>query len=292
MANILSNLEAFFKQKNILTRLIIINIVAFLLIRLSVVIATLFNVEGWSLLQYLDLPSYIPQLIKEPWTLLSYAFVHFEFLHILFNLLWLYWFGQIFLLFFNEKQLLGVYLLGAFSGALFYVSSYNIFPLFSNVVTSSWLIGASASVMAVVFAASFYKKDYRINLLFIGSIKIYYVALISLLLDMLAITSSNAGGHWAHIGGALFGICFALCYQKGKDLVAPLNRCLDWVVNLFKKKPVMRVTYQKRESDYRYNEMKNRKTQDLDDILDKVKKSGFDSLTKDEKRRLFDASNK
>ena len=292
MANILGSIERFFKQKNILTRLILINISIFLLIRFSVVIMTLFNIEGWSLWQYLDLHASIPHLLHEPWTLFSYMFVHLDFLHILLNLLWLYWFGQIFLLFFNEKQLTGVYLLGGLFGALLYAFSYNIFPYFSDKIEVSTLIGASASVMAIVFAASFFKKDYSINLLFIGSVNIYYIALVSLVIDLLAVTSSNAGGHWAHLGGALFGICYALCYRKGKDLAAPVNWLIDRIVNMFKKKPKMRVTYQKREPDYRYNDKKNKETQGIDSILDKIKKSGYDSLTKEEKKQLFDASNK
>ncbi len=292
MAGILGNIEDFFRQKSLLSRLIIVNLLVFILIRLLGAFAMLFNVEGLSVIRYLELPAALPQILREPWTVISYMFVHYDFWHILFNLLWLYWFGQIFLRFFNPKQLFAIYILGGISGALFYVLSYNIFPYFNNVVDSSYLIGASAAVMAIVFAASFYQKDFRINLLFIGSIKIYYLALASLLLDMLAITSSNAGGHIAHIGGALFGILYAYYFRKGKDLTAPLNKIIDQIVGIFKKKPPMRVTYKRREDDYEYNARKNKENQEIDKILDKIKKSGYDSLTKEEKQQLFDAGNK
>lgn len=290
MATAINNIKYFFKQKDILSQLIIINVAVFLPVRLMEVFLTLFQIEEWSIIRYLQLPASFIQLIKEPWTFISYMFTHYDFLHIIFNMLWLYWFGKIFLMFFNSKQLLGTYLLGGLAGALFFLLSFNIFPYFSNVVDSSRLMGASAAVMAIVFAASFYKKDFRINLLFIGSIKIYYVALASLFIDLLAITSSNAGGHLAHIGGALFGIWYAAAYQRGIDLTKRLNKSMDVFVNLFKKKPVMKVSYHRRESDYQYNDLKNKENEAIDEILDKIKKSGYNSLSKEEKKRLFDAS--
>jgi len=292
MGSVLDRITTFFRQKSILVRLILINLIVFLVLRFSAIVLTLFTVEGWSLMRYLELPAHFSQLLYHPWTLLTYMFVHYDFWHILINMLWLYWFGQIFLLFFNEKQLTAVYLLGGFCGALLFILSYNLFPYFYAVVEGSYLIGASASVMAIVFAASFFKKEFRINLFLIGSVKIYYVALVCLLIDLLAVTSSNSGGHLAHLGGAGFGILFALSYQKGKDITSPLNKTIDKLVNLFKKKPKMKVTYQKREKDYQYNEKKNKDSQEIDKILDKIKKSGYNSLTKEEKNSLFDASKK
>jgi membrane associated rhomboid family serine protease len=290
MATAIGNIKQFFKQKDILSQLIIINIAAFLFVRLTEVFLKLFRMEEWSAIRYLQLPASFIQLTEEPWTLITYMFTHHDWLHIIFNMLWLYWFGKIFLMFFNNKQLLGTYLLGGFAGALFFQLSFNVFPLFRDSIDSSRLMGASAAVMAIVFAASFYKKDFRINLLFIGSIKIHYVALASLFIDLLAITSSNAGGHLAHIGGALFGIWYATAYQRGVDLTKCLNKSIDWFVNLFKKKPVMRVSYHRRESDYQYNDRKNKENEAIDRILDKIKKSGYNSLSKEEKKRLFDAS--
>ena len=252
----------------------------------------LFNVQGVPFLLYLQLPASPELLLFRPWTLFTYMFTHFDFLHILFNMLWLYWFGGLFLNFFNERQLGGLYILGGLAGAILFVLAYNIFPYFQNVASFSYLMGASASVMAIVFAVSFYRKDLEINLFLIGRIKLIYLAIFTLVIDLLAMTSDNAGGHIAHIGGALFGIWFASRIRNGKDLTAPMNRLIDWFVNLGKRKPKMRVTYKRNETDYEYNARKHQESVDLDTILDKLKRSGYESLSAEEKKRLFDASKK
>lgn len=292
MESFFTNLKNTFQAGNILAKLIYINVGVFLLVRLLGVIFLLFNMPGISFLQYLQMPSSPELLLFRPWTVITYMFTHFDFLHILFNMLWLYWFGGLFLSFFNERQLGGLYLLGGIAGAVLFMLAYNIFPYFQTVASSSYLMGASASVMAIVFAVSFYRKNLEINLFLIGRIKLIYLALFTFVIDLLAITSNNAGGHIAHIGGALFGIWFAAQIRKGKDLTAPMNRAIDWVVNLGKRKPKMRVTYKRAETDYEYNARKNRQSADLDAILDKLKRSGYESLSADEKRQLFDASKK
>lgn len=292
MDGIFTNLQKTFRQGNILAKLIYINVGLFILIRLAGVLFMLFNVPGIPFLPYLQMPSSPELFLTRPWTLITYMFTHFDFLHILFNMLWLYWFGGLFLTFFSERQLGGLYLLGGIAGGILFIATYNIFPYFEQVAYSSYLMGASASVMAIVFAVSFYKKDLEINLFLIGRIKLIYLALFTFVIDLLAITSENAGGHIAHIGGALFGIWFAARIQRGKDLTAPMNRVVDWVVNLFKPKPKMRVTYKRPETDYEYNARKHREHVDLDTILDKLKRSGYESLSAEEKKKLFDASKK
>ena len=254
------------------------------------VLFLLFNVQDIPFLFYLQLPASFEALLLRPWTLVTYMFTHYEFLHILFNMLWLYWFGGLFLTFFNERQLGGLYLLGGLAGAIFFVLCYNIFPYFLDMVDFSYLIGASASVMAIVFAISFYRKDMEISLFLIGRVKLIYLALFTLVIDLLAITSDNAGGHIAHVGGALFGIWFASQMRVGKDLTAPINRLVDKFVNLFKRKPKMKVTYKRAETDYEYNAHKRQEEADLNDILDKLKRSGYQSLSAEEKKKLFDAS--
>ncbi len=292
MGSFFTNLGRSFQSGTILSKLLYINIGIFLLVRLLDVVLLLFNARGIPLLLYLQLPASPESLLYRPWTLLTYMFTHFDFLHILFNLLWLYWFGGLFLNFFSERQLGGLYLLGGLAGAVSFILAYNIFPYFRDVASFSYLIGASASVMAIVFAVSFYRKDLEINLLFIGRVKLIYLALFTLALDLLAMTSENAGGHIAHIGGALFGIWFATRMRAGKDFTEPMNRLVDKCVNLFKRKPRMRVTYKRNETDYEYNARKHQEAEDLDAILDKLKRSGYESLSADEKRRLFDASRK
>lgn len=248
------------------------------------------------------MPSSPVLLLHRPWTLITYMFVHFDFLHILFNMLWLYTFGRIFLLFFTGRQLGGLYVLGGIMGALLFLVAYNIFPYFSAVSSSSFLVGASASVMAIVFAVSFYQKDYKLNLLFFGQLKLIYLAIIALIIDILAITSENAGGHIAHIGGALFGILFALQYGKGKDITNFMNKLIDNAVNLFKRKPKFKIytnknyksepAYRRPETDDEYHRRKNAEEKKMDEILDKLKRSGYESLSSEEKKTLFNASKK
>lgn len=292
MDSIFTNLKRMFCSGNILAKLIYINVGLFVIIRLTSVILMLFNLGSIPFLQYLQMPSSPELLMYRPWTIITYMFTHFDFLHILFNMLWLYWFGGLFLSFFSERQLGGLYVLGGIAGAILFMVAYNIFPYFREAAAYSYLMGASASVMAVVFAVSFYKKDLEIGLLLIGRIKLIYLALFTFVIDLLAITSDNAGGHIAHIGGALFGIWFAMRIKEGKDLTAPMNRIIDWAVNLGKRKPKMHVTHKRAETDYEYNARKNRDSATLDIILDKLKRSGYESLSSEEKKQLFDASKK
>lgn len=292
MESIFTDIKRKFRSGNILAKFIYINVGVFLLIRLTAVFFMLFNVESIPLLTYLQMPSLPVALLHKPWTLITYMFTHYDFLHILFNMLWLYWFGAIFLQFFTPRQLGGIYLLSGIAGAILFMLAYNIFPYFQAMAAQSALIGASASVMGIVFAVSFYKKDYEINLLLIGRIKLIYLALFTLLIDLLAITSTNAGGHIAHLGGAFFGIWFASRIQVGKDLTAPMNRLIDKIVNIGKRKPKMKVTYKRAETDYDYNRRKHQENVDLDTILDKLKHSGYESLSAEEKKTLFDASKK
>ncbi len=293
MDGIITNLKRSFQAGSILKKLIFINIAVFILIRLLGILLLLFNLQDFPILLYLQLPASPMALLSRPWTLFTYMFTHFEFLHILFNMLWLYWFGELFLQVFNERQLGGLYVLGGLAGALLFVVSYNLFPYFQEVASFSFLMGASASVMAIVFAISFYRKEIEIHLLLFGRIKLIYLALFTFVIDLLAMTSDNAGGHIAHIGGALFGIWFASRYAQGKDLTAPINRLIDKLVNLGKRKPKMSVTYGGRSNkDWEYNARKQQQAANIDAILDKLKRSGYGSLSADEKKQLFDASKK
>ncbi|MDD4514705.1 rhomboid family intramembrane serine protease [Massilibacteroides sp.] len=290
MESIFTNLKQTFRNGAIPIKLIYINVGVFLIVRLLGVLFLLFNIQGIQILDFIELPSSISSLLFKPWTLITYMFTHFDFFHILFNMLWLYWFGNIFLQFFNPRQLGGLYILGGLAGALLFILTYNTLPYFKPVVSYSALIGASASVMAIVFAISFYRRDLEINLLLIGRIKLIYLALGTIVIDFLAITSDNAGGHIAHIGGALLGILFASQMKQGKDLTKPIIKFLDWVADLRKPKPKMRVTYKRGETEYEYNERKNKKNDEIDRILEKLKRSGYESLSSEEKKKLFDAS--
>jgi membrane associated rhomboid family serine protease len=288
-----TKIKQLFARSDIPVKLIYINVGVFILIRLIIVVFTLFQVGGVHFMQYLQMPSSWRLLLYRPWTMITYMFLHVELLHILLNMLWLYWFGRIFLRYFNARQFGGLYVTGGIFGAFFFLIAYNLFPYFVNVVGSSYLMGASASVMAIVFAVSFYQKNHEINLLFIGRIKLIYLALGALLIDLLSIVSANAGGHIAHIGGALFGILFAVQYRKGSDLTVSVNRLIDRMVNWRKKRsPRMKVTYKKQETDEVYNMRKRKEMDTLNEILDKLKQSGYESLSSEEKKMLFNASKK
>ena len=290
---IFTKIRQTFTQGTIPIKVIYINVGIFLLTGLINVVNQLFQIGNMEFMQYFYMPSSYTLFLFRPWTILTYMFLHADLWHILFNMLWLYWFGIIFLQFFNERQFGGLYLMGGIVGAIFFLVSYNLFPYFRNKPYTEYLLGASAAVMAIVFAVSFYRKDYAINLLFLGRIKLIYLAMIALAIDLLSVTSENAGGHLAHIGGALFGILFATQYSRGKDLTVFVNRLIDNLVNWKKRRRVkMKVVYRKPETDVEYNLRKRTEADLLDEILDKLKRSGYQSLTAEEKRVLFDASKK
>jgi membrane associated rhomboid family serine protease len=292
MENIFTNLQRSFSRGSILTKLIYINVGVFIVLHLWRICFILFNLPEIALLPYLQMPSSPVVFLAKPWTVVTYMFTHSDVLHILFNMLWLYWFGTIFLQFFNLRQLGGLYILGGIAGGCLFMAAYNVFPYFLNLAAGSALMGASASVMAIVFAVSFYRKDYYITLLFLGRIKLIYLACGVFIFDLLAITSSNAGGHIAHLGGAFLGIWFASRIKKGKDLTAPLSRLPDVFVNMRKRKSKMYISYKRNETDYEYNARRQAANAELDAILDKLRQSGYAGLSSKEKRKLFEASKK
>jgi membrane associated rhomboid family serine protease len=290
MTTIISNIEGFFRQKSVLSSLIIINLGVYLFIKIIGVFFLLLDINPVHFIGIFRLPASFSQLLFHPWTLITYMFTHWGFWHILFNLLWLYWFGLIFLRFFGPKQLGGLYILGGIAGGLLFVLSYNIFPYFRDYIGTSYLIGASASVMAIVFATAFYRKDYEVGLIFIGNIKLIYIAIFFFVLDLVSIETDNPGGHIAHIGGALMGFWFAKAYIKGRDLTAWPNSFIDGIVNFFTKKQrqkQFRQTHRRPETDFEYNKRRNDNNNEIDRILDKIKKSGYNSLSDDEKKTLF-----
>ncbi len=284
---------------NIIIRLIFINVAVFLLINIIGLFSFLFTgagAESLGLIDWLAVPADLGKLLYRPWTLITYAFLHYDFLHILFNMLWLYWFGKIFLEFLSSKQLLNVYLLGGISGAALYILAYNVFPAFSQSVPYSYALGASAAVYAVVIAIAAFVPDYSIILMFIGRVQIKYIAIFVVVLDLLSISGGNAGGHIAHLGGALFGFLFATQIKSGSDITAWFGKFTNDIASWFKAKPKMRVTENKFKnkpaSDIEYNQQKAVNQEVIDKILEKISKSGYNSLTKKEKEILFKMSNK
>ena len=299
MADIITDIKNNFKRGAAYIQLIYINVGIFLITAILSVFFLLFNRSIAEGLQWLELPASVGRFIQQPWTLITYMFMHADIFHILFNMLWLYWFGSIFMNFFTNKHLRGLYILGGICGGLLYMLSYNIFPYFANAVYTSVMVGASASILAIVTAAAYREPNYPLGLLFLGTIRLKYLALVVVVMDLLLMTSGNAGGHIAHIGGALAGLGFAAGLNKGIDLTAWINRTLDWFTALFSKKQranckraKMKVNYSGQNKDYEYNANKKAQSDKIDRILDKLKKSGYNSLTAEEKKSLFDASKK
>jgi membrane associated rhomboid family serine protease len=295
MADIIDNLKHKYRTGSVMTRLVFINVIVFFALKIIGVFFTLFNINSLDIIVFLGIPSHIPLLLNRLWTPFTYMFVHEGFLHLLFNMLWLYWFGQIFLQYFSGRSLGSLYVLGGLAGALLYVAAFNSIPYYMD-MNRGWMIGASASVMAIVMGAAFYRPDVQLNLLFIGPVKIVYIAIFAFVLDFLSLgNATNPGGHVAHIGGALLGYLFAMQYKRGKDITNWMSKWIDWLAGLFKprqRKSKMKVEFTRNETDWDYNKRKNSEQAEIDAILDKLKKSGYSSLSSDEKKKLFDASKK
>lgn len=287
-------IKASFRSGSSLTRLIYINCGIFLILKILYVLFLLAGAgENFysAVLEWIGVPAAPEYLLYRPWTLLTYMFTQFEFLHLLFNMLWLYWFGSFFLNYFTERQLTGVYILGGLAGALLFIACYNVLPYFDTFTRlSSWAIGASASVMAIVFAVCTYLPQHKVYIFLIGPVKLIYLALFTALIDLLSIQYGNAGGHIAHLGGALFGWFFTLGIRSNRDLSFGIGRIGDVLKQAFAPRKKMRVKYKKKVTDMNdreYNEYKKRQNDRINSILDKISKSGYESLTREEKEMLF-----
>lgn len=295
MGSFITDLKNDFRRGSICQQFIYINIGIFVVTALVAIVGMLFNVGKYSWMEWLELPAWLPQFVKQPWSIVTYMFLHAGILHLLFNMLWLYSFGQLFLMFFSARHFCGLYFLGGFCGGLLYMVAYNFFPYFESYLYGSYLLGASASVLAIVIATAVRNPEYRVNLLLFGQVRLKYLALVMIITDLLFVTSNNAGGHIAHLGGALAGWWFAAGLRKGTDVTKWINGAIDWISGGFRiqrvsKKPKMEVHYGGRSKDYEYNARKKEQNEEVDRILDKLKKSGYQSLTTEEKKRLFDAS--
>jgi len=292
MKNLLQDIKNYFNNNMVLYRLVFINVVVFIGINFFDLFSFLF---GWHfsldrlMRLFFGLEAGISNFIWKPWTIVSYMFLHDDIFHILFNMLFLTWTGKLFSEYLGNQKLSATYFLGGICGGLFYMVAYQIFPAFAN-HDQAILIGASAGVLAVFFAAATLLPNYTTQLLFIGNIKLKFLAIIMFLLYAFSIPSGNAGGHIAHIGGALFGFVSIKFLQSGTDIT-------KWFSKLFsfksRSRKNMKVVYRSNENADEIYLNKQRMTQEnLDRILDKINRSGFDSLTADEKEFLYKASGK
>ncbi len=294
MNSVLDDLKnAFRRPKNGLMKIILINLIVFLVLLVINVISKLSQADHIYevIVNQLSLPAFIGNFIYKPWTLVTYFFTHEGFLHILFNMLFLYWFGSIIMEFLGSEKLVNLYVLGGLCGGVFYMLIYNVLPFFSEVVYGSTMLGASAGVFAVVVGAATFSPDYTFSLLLLGPVKIKYIAIFYVVLSFAQAAGSNAGGELAHLAGAAVGFIFIKQLKKGNDLGKPVTRFFTFFKGLFVKQPRIKVTYYKngnRKSAAR-KAFKSRQ-EEIDAILDKISESGYDSLSKEEKQKLFDAS--
>lgn len=278
---LVNNLKDRFQNGNIVAKLIYINCAVFLVTLLTKVIQGLYVNEYHFIIEWFSLEANTSSLLGKPWSIISYGFLHADFIHILMNLIVLYYIGNLFLEYFTQKQLLSFYLLGTFFGGLLFVFSQNFFPLFNG--KTSILVGASAGISAIFIAISAYIPNYQIKLRFIGYVKLSYLAAFWIGLDVLGLVGTNAGGHFAHLGGALFGFLYVK-QANNKEI-----RILDFVSLLFKKrkKPLKTVHKSKRKTKKNTAKNTDLTQKQIDSILDKISKSGYDTLTKSEKEFLF-----
>ncbi len=299
--SIIDEIKESFRKGTTLHKLIYLNLGLFLavqIVRIGLFLSNAYDLFP-GFLNYLAVPANLEVLAVRPWTLITYMFLHVDFIHILFNLLWLYWFGTVFVQELGLKKLLSTYLLGGLAGGILYVIFYNLFPVFESVREGSIALGASASVMSVVVATATYQPDRRMQLVLIGPIKIIYIAIFMFIFTSLVDFSVNTGGKIAHIGGALTGFLFAHYYRRGKDLTKGFDRTLDSIATWFKPgKEKLKVTYKRSNEqkpppdDKEYNQQKVAEQKEIDQILDKISKAGYDSLTSREKEMLFKMGNK
>jgi len=291
--SIFDEIKSSYKKGTALNKLIYVNVGLFLLLHIIVIFLVLINQIGRDesineILYYLAVPSDLQSLAHRPWTLITYMFTHGALFHLIFNVLILYWFGQFFMQEFGSKKIVSLYLIGGIGGGLFYLLFYNALPFFDELRADTIAVGASASVMAIVAAVATHVPQRRMTLAFIGPVKILYIALFIFVTSTILDFTSNTGGKIAHMGGALMGFLFARYFGKGKDITSGFDRFIDQIATWFKpRRKNMKVTHKRPANDFEYNKNKVTEQKEIDRILDKISKAGYDSLTGDEKEKLF-----
>jgi len=282
MNSFINNIKYRYNKGNIVEKLIYINVAVFLLSYLFNTLAFLMADSSSFVFDWFSLPANFNDFIFKPWTLFTYAFLHEGLWHILSNLLVLFYIGNLFLEYFTPKHFLNYYVLGALFGGLVFLASYNFFPALKQ--SNSVLVGASAAVTAIFIGITTYMPNYEIKIRFIGFVKLWYLAAIWIGLDIIQIPAGNAGGHLAHLGGAFMGFLLTYHFKKDSQLFAYLSKLFT-----FKKQKPLKTVYKSAKRTKTSNTMANQKK--VDEILDKISKSGYETLTKEEKDFLFKSGN-
>ena len=306
---IIDEIKNRYSSGSLLIKLIFVNVGIFLVVKLTMFVLMLAGIDARVVTDMVELPSAWSAVLVRPWTLVTYMFMHGDLMHIFFNMLCLYWMGLVFMEFNTPKQLVALYVLSGLMGAAFYLLAYNLLPGFAG--ASSGLVGASASVLGVLVAACMRAPNYRINLLFIGSVALKWVAIVMVVLGVISFDGSNLGGHIAHAGGAVMGVIYALLLRRGLDITKGINRMIDRLTDLFERRPKPmgepvqggRYHYGKPEcgnaakstksdSDDLRSQYVTKEQAEVDAILEKIKVSGYASLSQEEKKRIFTAGKK
>lgn len=282
------NLKYQFARLSIAEKLIAINVAVFIL---NGLLTFLLQLSPNILMQWFELPKDFFDFLVQPWSIITYSFFHAGFGHIFWNMLMLYFASRIFLNLFGPKRFINVYFLGVILGGLLFLLSYNIFPAFLGINTS--LIGASAGVTAVLIFVCTYIPNQEVRVIFFN-VKLWYIGVFFVLVDLIQIPAGgNAGGHLSHLGGALLGYVYARQLVKGKDIGEGFSKLVDSFANLFKKsnKAPLKTVYRKTKSTVNstVDHDKESRQRKIDSILDKISKSGYESLSKSEKDFLFKA---
>lgn len=297
MANIIiEDIKAQLKNGNPITRLIIINVAVFIIINVLRIFDTLgfLSVFFSFLIDNISFHISLQGIIYKPWTIITYMFTHIELFHLFWNMVTFYWFGQILSGYTSTKKIIPLYMMGGIAGVLIPTLLFSVVPAFHTYIGTP-MVGASAGVTAIIIASATLVPQVRLNLMFIGPVKLIYVALFVVFIDIINVASqNNIGGSLAHLGGALMGYVFIVQYKKGTDLSKGINTFLDWIHGLFKgsSKSKLKTVHRRPVSDKDYNSSKVATQEQIDAILDKISKSGYESLSNKEKEFLFKASNK
>lgn len=291
--------QAFHRYNNAHVQLIIINVVVFLALAALKVFSLIFQAEGFFILlhQQLAIPAAFADFIQKPWTIVTYAFVHdlSGIFHILFNMLVFYWFGRLFVEYLGSDKLVAVYVLGFLAGGIAFLLVYNFVPFYKLNIPGGGMVGASAAVNAMVVACATLVPNYTFYMLFLGPVRIKYIAAFFIVLSFIGSVGTNAGGNIAHLGGALIGFLYIRQLQAGVNWGGWITAFLDWVKSIFKPDPKVKVSYRserKRKKESRKPSSERISQDEIDAILDKISAGGYESLTREEKEKLFNASKK
>lgn len=274
-------------------RILFWNVVGFVLTNLFVILNRWSGIP-FDFVSLITASSSASEMLFRPWTVLTYMFAHEGLWHFAFNMWIFYMVSRIFTTFLNEKKLLPLYLAGGLGGFVLYFLVYNIFPAFDSPYGIP-ILGASASVMAILIGVTTLQPNYTIRFMFIGNVKLYYIAIVYLLIDFVSLKgNSNVGGHLAHLGGAAVGYLMITALKNGKDYFAPIENILGIISGWFKKGTRVRVVYKnpkKAKPNVKWEQSeKSEKQKRTDVILDKISKHGYDNLSAEEKDFLFRSS--